>query len=38
LMACRTILGVFEACVAPILVIIIAMWYNLLTTFGYTPQ
>ena len=28
LMACRTILGVFEACVAPILVIIIAMWYK----------
>jgi ACS family allantoate permease-like MFS transporter len=25
LMACRTILGIFEACVAPILVIIIAM-------------
>lgn len=27
-MACWTILGVFEACVAPILVIIIAMWYK----------
>ena len=28
LMICRTILGIFEACVAPILVIIIAMWYK----------
>ena len=28
LMVCRTILGIFEACVAPILVIIIAMWYK----------
>ncbi|KAB2576883.1 Major facilitator superfamily [Lasiodiplodia theobromae] len=25
---CRTLLGVFEACVAPILVLIIAMWYR----------
>ncbi|KAK6435098.1 hypothetical protein LTR95_008711 [Oleoguttula sp. CCFEE 5521] len=25
---CRTLLGVFEACVAPILVLIIAMWYK----------
>ncbi|EMC98866.1 hypothetical protein BAUCODRAFT_31139 [Baudoinia panamericana UAMH 10762] len=25
---CRTLLGMFEACVAPILVIIIAMWYK----------
>jgi MFS transporter, ACS family, allantoate permease len=28
LMVCRTILGIFEACVAPILVMIIAMWYK----------
>jgi ACS family allantoate permease-like MFS transporter len=28
LMICRTILGIFEACVAPILVIIITMWYK----------
>jgi ACS family allantoate permease-like MFS transporter len=28
LMICRTILGIFEACVAPILVIIIAMWFK----------
>jgi MFS transporter, ACS family, allantoate permease len=28
LMICRIILGIFEACVAPILVIIIAMWYK----------
>ena len=28
LMICRTILGIFEACVAPILVMIIAMWYK----------
>ncbi|CZR67970.1 related to allantoate permease [Phialocephala subalpina] len=25
---CRTLLGVFESCVAPILVLIIAMWYK----------
>ena len=25
---CRTLLGVFESCVAPILVLIIAMWYR----------
>lgn len=25
---CRTFLGIFEACVAPILVLIIAMWYQ----------
>ncbi|KAK5111193.1 hypothetical protein LTR85_012242 [Meristemomyces frigidus] len=25
---CRTLLGIFEACVAPILVLIIAMWYK----------
>lgn len=25
---CRTILGIFESCVAPILVLIIAMWYR----------
>lgn len=25
---CRTLLGIFEACVAPILVLIIAMWYR----------
>ncbi len=25
---CRTLLGVFESCVAPILVMIIAMWYK----------
>ncbi|PSK51840.1 High-affinity nicotinic acid transporter [Elsinoe australis] len=28
LAVCRTLLGVFEACVAPILVMIIAMWYK----------
>ena len=28
LMICRTILGIFEACVAPILVMIITMWYK----------
>ncbi|KAL1620671.1 hypothetical protein SLS54_006027 [Diplodia seriata] len=28
LAVCRTLLGVFEACVAPILVLIIAMWYR----------
>ncbi|PNS18305.1 High-affinity nicotinic acid transporter [Sphaceloma murrayae] len=28
LAVCRTLLGVFEACVAPILVIIISMWYR----------
>ena len=28
LMVLRTLLGVFEACVAPILVLIIAMWYK----------
>ncbi|KAI9668069.1 MAG: hypothetical protein M1821_000889 [Bathelium mastoideum] len=28
LAVCRTLLGVFEACVAPILVLIIAMWYK----------
>ncbi len=28
LMVCRTILGIFEAPVAPILVLIIAMWYK----------
>lgn len=25
---CRTLLGIFESCVAPILVLIIAMWYK----------
>jgi MFS transporter, ACS family, allantoate permease len=28
LAVCRTLLGVFESCVAPILVLIIAMWYK----------
>ena len=28
LMVCRTILGIFEAPVAPILVLIISMWYK----------
>lgn len=28
LMVCRTLLGIFEAPVAPILVLIIAMWYK----------
>ena len=28
LMVQRTLLGIFEACVAPILVLIIAMWYK----------
>ena len=28
LMICRVLLGIFEACVAPILVMIIAMWYK----------
>ena len=28
LAVCRTLLGVFESCVAPILVLIIAMWYR----------
>jgi MFS family permease len=28
LAVCRTLLGVFESCVAPILILIIAMWYK----------
>ena len=28
LAVCRTLLGVFESCVAPILVLIVAMWYK----------
>jgi ACS family allantoate permease-like MFS transporter len=28
LAVCRTLLGVFESCVAPILVLVVAMWYK----------
>jgi len=38
LVICRTLLGIFESCVAPILVLTIAMWYKKKSKEGEFPS